>query len=82
MLSKKLIQEYKRIISEEYGVNLDDYEASEQAHSLVRYFDLLAKIDHESKRKDKEKIGMRGLSKTNKASNINKKRGAETPRSV
>jgi len=49
MLSKATIQELKQILKEEYGREIDLREASEIAHTLVGYFDLLAKIYHQIK---------------------------------
>jgi hypothetical protein len=46
MLSETTIQELKQILKEEYGRDLDLREASEIAHNLVGYFNLLAKIRH------------------------------------
>jgi hypothetical protein len=45
-ISRKLIDELKTIIKEEYGKELTNQEASEMARDLVGYFDLLAKIYH------------------------------------
>ena len=50
--SQKLIDEYKRIFKEEYGVEYTDQEAQEGANNLVGFFELLAKIDYRSKNKD------------------------------
>lgn len=52
MLSETTIQELKQILKEEYGRDLDLKEASETAHTLVDYFDSLAKIYHREKVKD------------------------------
>jgi hypothetical protein len=43
-LSKETISELQRIIRKEYGREISFAEASEIAHDLVGYFDLLAKI--------------------------------------
>ena len=48
-MSKATIQELKQILKEEYGREIDLREASEIAHTLVGYFDLLAKIYHQIK---------------------------------
>jgi len=45
MLSKKLIDEYKQIIKEDYGVELSDQDTFECATGLVSYVELLMKID-------------------------------------
>ena len=49
MLSDATIQELKQILEEEYKRNVDLKETSEIAHTLVGYFDLLAKIYHQMK---------------------------------
>lgn len=49
MLSKKLVEEYKQIVKEEYKIELTDQEAFEQATNLVNFFDLLVKIDQKAK---------------------------------
>lgn len=54
MLSKKLIDEFKQIMKEEYGVELSDLEAHKAATNLVGYFDLLLKLDYENKSKLKK----------------------------
>lgn len=38
---KKAIDEYKQIYKQEYGVDLSDKEASEQAAKLLQLFDVL-----------------------------------------
>ncbi len=48
MLSKKLIDEYKQIIKEDYGVELSDQDAFECATGLVSYVELLMKIDQQT----------------------------------
>ena len=49
MLSEAIIQELKQILEEEYGRDVNLKEASEIAHTLVGYFNLLAKIRHREK---------------------------------
>jgi len=44
MLSEATIQELKQILKEEYGREIDLKEVSDIAHTLVGYFDLLARI--------------------------------------
>lgn len=46
MLSKKLLDEFKIITKEEYGIDLSDQETAQITTGLVGYFDLLAKIHH------------------------------------
>ena len=55
MLSTKTVEEFQRIMREEYGAEMTKQEASEAAHNLVGYFDLLAKIDARIKSNDKKK---------------------------
>lgn len=46
MLSSELIQEFKIIVQEECGIELNESQSSDLANSLTGYFDLLAKIFH------------------------------------
>ena len=48
MLSEAIIQEFRQILSEDYGENIDTKEATEMAESFVKYFDLLLKINNDS----------------------------------
>ena len=45
MLSKNAIDEFKQIMKEDYGQDLTDAEANEQGERLVRFFEILLKID-------------------------------------
>ena len=54
MLSKKLIDEYKQIIKEDYGIELSDQDAFECATGLVSYVELLMKIDQQTKTESKK----------------------------
>lgn len=60
MLSDKLVQEYKEIFKKEYGQDLTDSEARDQAERLTGFFNILydqALIEHRRKlRLKKEKI--------------------------
>ena len=47
MLNESTIQELRQILAEDYGKNMSIAEASEIAHMLVGYYDLLAKIHHQ-----------------------------------
>ena len=49
MVSKKLLNELKDIIKEEYGLNLSMAEISKIGNDLVNAFDILAKIDYAEK---------------------------------
>lgn len=44
-LSKETILEWQKILKEDYGKEVSLTEASEAAHNLVGFFDLLLKID-------------------------------------
>lgn len=45
MLSRKLINELKKILKEEYNLELNDGELNNLAYRLVGLFDLLAKLN-------------------------------------
>lgn len=47
MLSKQAIYDFKKIFKEEYGVDLSDADASDQAHRLVELFRILMKGDRQ-----------------------------------
>lgn len=49
MLSEATVKELKKILKKDYGKEVTSAEASEIAHTLVSYFDLLAKIYHQIK---------------------------------
>ncbi len=49
MLEEETIKELQSIIKEKYGKDISFSEASEIGNGLVNYFDLLAKIYHNSK---------------------------------
>ncbi len=53
MLSEALLQELHRILKEDYGKDLDRKELVEVASTLVGTFDLLAKVYHRTKQKEK-----------------------------
>lgn len=50
MISKELLKELQVIIREEYGKELEMKQISEIGNTLVKYFELLAKIDYEDKK--------------------------------
>ena len=54
-LDDKAIEELKQILKEDYGKEVTQAEASEIAHTLVGYFDLLAKVYHREKVKNEKK---------------------------
>lgn len=54
MISTPLVEELKIIIKEDYQLELSQEEASEVASTLVEYFELLVKMDSETKNEDKE----------------------------
>lgn len=51
MLLDKAIQEYKDIFKKEFGQDLTDAEAREQGERLVKFFEILIKIDQRDKQK-------------------------------
>ena len=51
MLSKQAIEEYQKIMKEEYGQEITLAEAEEQGTRLLRFFELLIKIDQRKKLK-------------------------------
>jgi hypothetical protein len=48
-ISPETIDELRHILSEDYGRDVSQADASEIAHTLVGYYDLLAKIYHREK---------------------------------
>lgn len=52
-LSRETVEDFRRIIKEEYGVEYNDADAWEAAHNLVGFFDLLMRLDYEQKQKRK-----------------------------
>jgi len=54
MVSQQMIDELKIILEKDYGKKLDIKQVSEIANNLVNYFDLLAKIWHRKKLKEKK----------------------------
>lgn len=54
MVSRKLIEELQQIMKTEYGVEMSYADVDNFGNKLVGYFDLLAKIDCENKKKAKE----------------------------
>ena len=54
MVSPELVEELRLIIKEDYQVDLQPQEASEVANTLVTLFELLAKIESETKDSDEE----------------------------
>jgi len=55
MLKEETIKELKKILKEDYGRDLSTQEASEMLHTLVAYFDLLAKIYHQINIEEEQK---------------------------
>jgi hypothetical protein len=53
MISQQLLNELKGIVKENYGKDLETREITQIADNLVGYFDLLAKIYHQKKVKNK-----------------------------
>ena len=48
-MSKELLDELKKILKEDYGLDLSSDEIFKIASDLVAYFDLLAKINFSTK---------------------------------
>lgn len=49
MLSKQAVEEYQKIFKKEYGQNLTYAEAEEQGNRLLKFFEILIKIDQKNK---------------------------------
>jgi len=45
MLSKQAIEEYQKIFKEEFGQDITVVEAEEQGTRLLRFFEILLKVD-------------------------------------
>lgn len=52
MLSDKAVQEFKDIFKKEYDQNLTATEVKEQGKRLVKFFEILIKIDQQTKTKN------------------------------
>ncbi len=50
MISETLLQELQQIVREDYGKNLGKEELTEIANTLVKTFDLLAKVESRNKK--------------------------------
>ena len=50
-ISRATIKEMRQILKEDYGRSVSQTEASKIIHTLISYFDLLAKIEHRDKAK-------------------------------
>ena len=55
MVSAELVEELRMIIKEDYQLDLEPQEASDVANTLVSFFELLAKIDSETRDDDNNK---------------------------
>ena len=55
MVSPELVEELRLIIKEDYQVDLQPQEASDVANTVVSFFELLAKIDSETRDDDNNK---------------------------
>lgn len=49
-LSSKTIEDFKRIYKEEFGIELTDSESQKYANNLVRYFELLIRVDNKTRK--------------------------------
>lgn len=54
-LSTKAIEDFMRIYKEEFGIELTDSEAHEYATNLIKYFEILIKIDKRTTKAKKPK---------------------------
>ena len=48
MLSKQAIEEYRKIFKEEFGQDITEAEAEEQGIRLLRFFEILIKVDQQN----------------------------------
>ena len=55
MLSEQTIQELRQILKDDYGKDVTFTEASNIAHVMIGYFDLLGKIFHKNQQNEYEK---------------------------
>jgi len=55
LLSEKAIKEFQDIFEKKYGKKLSREEAIESANNLLRFFELLYKIDYKKKQSNGEK---------------------------
>lgn len=53
MLSKQAIEEYQKIFKKEFGQGITTAEAEEQRTRLLKFFELLIKIDRKQKQTSK-----------------------------
>ena len=53
MLSKQAIEEYRKIFKEEFGQDITEAEAEEQGTRLLKFFEILIKVDQRNKNKKK-----------------------------
>lgn len=52
MLSKQAIEKYQKIFKEEFGQEITIAEAEEQGTRLLKFFEILIKIDQRNKKND------------------------------
>jgi len=50
MLSKQAIEEYQKIMKEEFGQDITVTEAEEQGTRLLKFFEILIKVDQRDKK--------------------------------
>lgn len=55
MISQKLLDEFKELFREKYGVQYTDAEAREAAENLTGFFEVLLKIDRRTRYRENEK---------------------------
>ncbi len=56
MIAKEHVEEFKKIVVEEYGCDLSYEKAEIIANGLVDYYDLLAKMYHQTKPKNNQDL--------------------------
>lgn len=49
-LSSKTIEDFKRVYKEEFGIELTDSEAQKHSNNLVKYFELLIRVDNKTRK--------------------------------
>ena len=53
MLSKQAVMKFKKTMKKEYGQELSMVELGKQGNSLVKFFEILIKIDQRNRAKNK-----------------------------
>jgi len=69
MISPKHIEEFKKLMKKEYGVEYTNAEAHEAATNLVGFFEVLMKMDYEQKQKERADKELSGDTKKRRMEN-------------